>query len=285
MSELAISDWMLAMAKAKVPYQARLLAITAAVFQVSDNATLCALTGMSLKTLNTWKAHLRDEGWVALTSNHGGKGTAFSIRPSMGGGVVTFTDVTPTRVGNSYLAQSDVDCVTLTQPKVTISKEKSPHTPLKENNIYLGESQNPTTSSAQQAQPKVVAALNKRRLSGPEIADLNQKILAAANGSVGNGQTQNLLNLSIPIMWVENGADLDRDVLPTIKRLAHGRQITNWAYFTKAIAEAKDIRERGLPPVALTRQDDFAERRKQDEIRKMKAIVGDRPLITGFRDE
>lgn len=61
--------------------------------------------------------------------------------------------------------------------------------------------------------------------------------------------------MSTPLWWIEQGCDLDRDVVPAITALAlrerrkRGRGIRSWEYFTQAVAEAKAQRERGLPNV------------------------------------
>ena len=108
------------------------------------------------------------------------------------------------------------------------------------------ESQNQTTDSAAAVarEKKVAAAL-------PDLKLLEEKILGAVNGALVNpASAPGLLSMSIPLMWIESGADLDRDVLPTLKAVGarekqRGRQINNWNYFTNPIADAKRIRESG----------------------------------------
>jgi len=82
--------------------------------------------------------------------------------------------------------------------------------------------------------------------------ELSGKLVAAANGSIANPAAfPNLISMSTPIMWIEQGCDLDRDVLPTISAIGtkqHGKGIRSWDYFTSAISEAKARREKGLPP-------------------------------------
>ena len=66
-----------------------------------------------------------------------------------------------------------------------------------------------------------------------------------------------LAAMAIPEMWLDCGADLERDVLPTVRRLAlkrPGGRIKSWDYFTDAVAEAKARRERGLPSIAFGAQ-------------------------------
>lgn len=59
--------------------------------------------------------------------------------------------------------------------------------------------------------------------------------------------------LSDPLAWLHSGADLHLDIVPTIRaRCAKARpgSIRAWAYFSQAIADARDRRMRGLPPAS-----------------------------------
>lgn len=82
--------------------------------------------------------------------------------------------------------------------------------------------------------------------------ELESKLLDACNGSLDNPvNCVGLLNLSVPMQWIESGADLERDVLPTLRAIgkkSHGRRIRSWDYFTNAVLETRDKRVRGLPP-------------------------------------
>lgn len=63
-----------------------------------------------------------------------------------------------------------------------------------------------------------------------------------------------LLTSGTPQMWLNQGCDLERDVLPVLRAAAvkhAGKRIRDWGYFTAMIAEAKARRERGLPPVTV----------------------------------
>jgi uncharacterized protein YdaU (DUF1376 family) len=145
-----------------------------------------------------------------------------------------------------------------------------------------------------QSQPteaqQLAAALRKPKVfSKEEINHLEERILSACNGSLASEAiAPGLRSMSTPLNWIECGADLERDIVPALTRMAHskkGGKISSWDYFSRGVADERDKRLAGLPPTPLTRQDGIDERRKAEEIRKMKAIVGDRPLITGFRDE
>ena len=123
-----------------------------------------------------------------------------------------------------------------------VAKEKIPHTPLKENN-------NTTTSVATRPREAAVAL----SIDAKQLCD---RLLAVCNGALDNPvNCQGLLNVAIPIMWIERGCDLDRDILPTLAAAGqryHGKRIKNWSYFTGMVADAKAAREKGLPAPNLT---------------------------------
>lgn len=82
---------------------------------------------------------------------------------------------------------------------------------------------------------------------------LQTKLEEAAGHQLENyARSPGLMNLSIPLMWLEQGCDLERDVLPAVRQVADSRRgkakITHWNYFTQAVSNAKNDRERGLPP-------------------------------------
>jgi len=90
--------------------------------------------------------------------------------------------------------------------------------------------------------------------SKPDSKSLYERLITAANGALDNPvNCQGLLNTAVPQMWLERGADLDRDVIPTLEAagVKHcGKRIRDWSYFTGMVAETKTKRERGLPEVA-----------------------------------
>ena len=109
-------------------------------------------------------------------------------------------------------------------------------------------------SESKETQNQITQAAAVERVAAAPIKleKLHQKLLSAANGSIANPA---VLNTAIPITWLEGGADLERDVLPTVRAVsarAHQqqRQINSWSYFTDAIAEAKRNREAGRAPFA-----------------------------------
>ena len=61
--------------------------------------------------------------------------------------------------------------------------------------------------------------------------------------------------MATPLMWIEQGCDLDREVIPTVEaigRKQNGNGIRSWDYFTQPVAEAKAKREQGLPAVTVS---------------------------------
>jgi hypothetical protein len=78
-------------------------------------------------------------------------------------------------------------------------------------------------------------------------------IAAAAPIAHDPARAFGISNPAIPAMWLAEGCDADRDVLPTVEAIARkmaGRiRIDSWAYFSRAVAEAKILRLRGLPDV------------------------------------
>jgi Protein of unknown function (DUF1376) len=81
-----------------------------------------------------------------------------------------------------------------------------------------------------------------------------QQVGAACRRAAGQAMKMNSLadhDLSAIMGCIERGADLDRDVLPTIHRLAENRSpgsVTTWKYFSAAIEQAKQ--DRLTPPVS-----------------------------------
>lgn len=90
----------------------------------------------------------------------------------------------------------------------------------------------------------------------PSSADLSDRLFEACNGSLDNPvNCMGLLNVSIPTMWINQGCDLELDILPTLRAAGkkhHGKRIRSWSYFTAMVAEAKATRERGLPTVGAS---------------------------------
>jgi hypothetical protein len=99
-TRIPLAEWLFAMSKANVPYQARTLAVYAVLFKVKSNDELADLCGMDMKgiadkTYNKWKKYLADYGWVILKSVTVGRVTTIEVFPAIDTSPVIFTDVKP----------------------------------------------------------------------------------------------------------------------------------------------------------------------------------------------
>ena len=98
-----------------------------------------------------------------------------------------------------------------------------------------------------------VAARAEAAAAKPKIdyRELHRRLIEAG-GDALNRTSAAFESVSEPAGWIESGADLDLDILPTIERLAKGKrpgEIRHWMYFASAVAEAVERRKRGLPSV------------------------------------
>lgn len=252
---MSFGEWLYRMFEAEVPPQARTLAVYAAVFDITGNDELAALSGMgdengnASRTFDKWKKFLRDDGWVIIGHKGVGRGYGIEVFPALRQTPVNFTDLLRRNPGKFYPRK---DCETpaeftpaKTATPVTsagVLKESFPHTPFKEKtslprttveNNNLGHQQSITDDSGK---------------IDPHA--LFETLSAAANGSLSTVAV-GLEIVSEPIGWIEQGADLEKDILPVIASLGHKarpQSIHSWGYFRQAISQAKDARLRGLPP-------------------------------------
>lgn len=83
------------------------------------------------------------------------------------------------------------------------------------------------------------------------LADLHDRLVNACNGSLDNpANCLGLLSMATPQMWLERGADLERDVIPTLEAAGkkyHGKRIRDWNYFTPMVADAVEKRKAVMP--------------------------------------
>ena len=104
----------------------------------------------------------------------------------------------------------------------------------------------------------------------PEVSNL--KILSdrlmqvAAPCLASQAVAPGLVVMTVPMMWLDQGADLERDVIPAIQGIvAKGkRNISTWDYFTKPVAENKARRLKGLPHVELPAAKPYTGKLKAD---------------------
>jgi len=87
------------------------------------------------------------------------------------------------------------------------------------------------------------------------LDDLYNRLVEAGGKALADPvNAQGLLQLSFPLMWIERGCDLEKDILPTIRAKARshkGKPIKAWNYFTEAVVEAMVARTSPLPVVSV----------------------------------
>lgn len=91
----------------------------------------------------------------------------------------------------------------------------------------------------------------------PSISDLkslSDRLHAVVGECLANQAiAPGLASMMVPQMWLDQGCDLERDIVPTLQIfVARGkRNISTWDYFTKPITETKIKRLAGLPDVKV----------------------------------
>jgi hypothetical protein len=118
-------------------------------------------------------------------------------------------------------------------------------------------------------------------VSGSRI-DLNelQETIEVAAGDVLAKSSAGLLSMATPLMWLENGCSLPLDIVPAIRQVAANRagkgKISDWNYFTQAVANAKRAREKPLPEaVAGGRYGSPAKKRTLGDVLRERRIAED----------
>jgi hypothetical protein len=104
--------------------------------------------------------------------------------------------------------------------------------------------------------PEITSDYTERECARPDLDNLENKLFKAGGEALANPvSAPNLLTLSEPLRWIEQGCDLQQDILPTIKaRAARATpgMIRTWSYFTQAVVDAKARREQPLPEATST---------------------------------
>jgi len=86
----------------------------------------------------------------------------------------------------------------------------------------------------------------------PDYDDLATRLFEAGGAALNQTTTQ-LTQLNTPLSWLNEGCDLELDIVQTIRRLCEKKppnSVSTWRYFTPAIAQAKADRETPLPEVS-----------------------------------
>lgn len=119
-------------------------------------------------------------------------------------------------------------------------------------------------TQSEESQPVAAAELEPAR-PAPSVAalpasppDLIDRLVEACNGSLDNPvNCMGLLSAATPQMWIDRGADLERDVIPTLQAAGkkyHGKRIRDWSYFTGMVADAVEKRKAELPAATPQKQ-------------------------------
>lgn len=96
---------------------------------------------------------------------------------------------------------------------------------------------------------------------------------AAGDALASHATAPGLASMMFPQMWLEQGCDLHKDILPTIRAVAsrprqkHAK-ISTWKYFHRAVGDAKIIRDEGLPTVHRDPRD-FSGSRQSPHMREL----------------
>jgi hypothetical protein len=100
-------------------------------------------------------------------------------------------------------------------------------------------------------EPSVVAADSNRRTK-IDPAGLCEKLMVEANGALNPlAKGMGLQSVSEVIGWIQSGADVELDILPAVREVAHRARpgsVRAWSYFRGAVADYRARRELGLPP-------------------------------------
>lgn len=119
---MSFGEWLSKMAESDMPAAGRIIAIYAAVFDITGNDQLSALSGIHGRTLDKWKRKLVSEGWVIIGRREGGRGHGIHVYPAFRETPVTFTDIRPKKGGKYYPRNFE-------QTPVEIAGDTDPETP------------------------------------------------------------------------------------------------------------------------------------------------------------
>jgi hypothetical protein len=98
---MSLAEWLGKMAECDVPAPGRVIAIYAAVFDITTNAELAQMTGIEGRSLDKWKQTLRANGWIIIPPCRGGRGNGIEVLAAYRDTPVTFTDV-KAKKGSKY---------------------------------------------------------------------------------------------------------------------------------------------------------------------------------------
>lgn len=130
--------------------------------------------------------------------------------------------------------------------------------------------------SEPESEPYISSPLNAGE---KDVNEDNVNRMLEALGVTDETKTHGLLVWTEIFRWFENGCDLEKDILPVLKaKAAQGHKATNWAYFTKAIFQAKANRTAPPPTVeakpAFQPYEDAVDRRRRKLKEKQQQEAG-----------
>lgn len=98
---MPFADWLGHMAACGLAPAGRVIAVYAAVFNITSNGELAGLTGVEGRSLDKWKQRLVANGWVVIPPCRGGRGNGIEVIPAYRSTPVSFTDIKPKK-GSKY---------------------------------------------------------------------------------------------------------------------------------------------------------------------------------------
>ena len=247
-----------------------------------SNRTLVRLMGASLRSVQGWMKTLRRSGIILeVHSHHRTREYRFNLRlvDMLRGGGVSFDEMVRGRVVVEDDAQADAQLVL---PGMRVDAER------RGGGVFApsegdGASCAGGAQSVAPANASVCTQIDKDNTTPRACAralDLRDKCLEAAGDAMEHDNRSSLDDVSEIEKWLENGADLDRDILPIIavrarQKAAVNGMIYSWAYYTHAVLAAT---ARRTAPVDLSqyRRRDAAVAGAEGEMDEASAYVARR---------
>ena len=137
--------------------------------------------------------------------------------------------------------------------------------------------QNPSNATARLYQSQSQAQSSDEDIDVDDARDpvtAMSDALWQAGGDALNRTSTGLMVLSRPLAWLEDGCDLESDVLPAIRAAcarASPQSIRSWKYFDQAVADAK---ARRLAPMPEGRNDERTGTQSRDSRARENHLVG-----------
>lgn len=283
--KMPFAEWLSRMAERNLAPPGRTIAIYAAVFDVTGNDELAALTGIQGRSLDKWKKVLLGAGWVIIGGQIGGRGHGIQVSPALDETPITFTDLKP-RKGSKYYPrnneQTPADFAGELGVETPAIVAETPariapliETPAEITGVNPATHSDPDSNYARAEVDNIYNKNNIYNLTAREQQALSERLLSACNGALDNPvNCQGLLAITTPMMWIANGCDLDRDVIPTLHAVGkakHGARLKTWNYFTEPVQKARDMRLAGLPPSGAGRSS--GKPSEDEQMKKIDAII------------